>query len=106
MQRIDYEGNNAFCTKCGLLGHVAGIFHKGQRKPTTKEKKTKVSKYKQVPSGTQYRILTWDNHPIPNLIGDEHQKANYVSPHNPDDTGTIKSNYTRPHEGVVNNGPH
>lgn len=36
MQRIDYEGNNAFYTKCGLLGHVAGVCRKGQHKPTIK----------------------------------------------------------------------
>lgn len=42
--RIDYEGNNAFCTKCGLLGHVAGVCRKGQKKPTnnvTKQDKPK-----------------------------------------------------------------
>lgn len=21
-QKLEYEGNNAFCTKCGLLGHI------------------------------------------------------------------------------------
>lgn len=28
-QKIEYEGNNAFCTKCGLLGHVVGVCRKG-----------------------------------------------------------------------------
>lgn len=27
-QEIEYEGNNAYCTYCGLLGHVIGLCHK------------------------------------------------------------------------------
>lgn len=30
------EGNNAFCTKYGLLGHIAGVCHKGQPKMINK----------------------------------------------------------------------
>lgn len=32
-QSIKYECNIAFCTKCGLLGHVAGICRKGATRP-------------------------------------------------------------------------
>lgn len=37
-QRIEYEGNNAFCTNCGLLGHVSGVCRKNiKNKPAGKE---------------------------------------------------------------------
>lgn len=35
-QKLEYEGNIAFCTKCRLLGHVVGVCRKGQPTPQTK----------------------------------------------------------------------
>lgn len=35
-EKLEYEGNNAFCTKYGLLGHIAGVCHKGQPKMINK----------------------------------------------------------------------
>lgn len=41
-QKLEYEGNNAFCTKCGLLGQVVGVCRKGQPKSqiTTTQQRT------------------------------------------------------------------
>lgn len=36
-QKVEYEGNNAFCTHCGLLGHVKGVCRKiAENKPQGK----------------------------------------------------------------------
>lgn len=37
-QKLEYEGNNTFCTKCGLLGHVVRVCRKGQPKPKPQAK--------------------------------------------------------------------
>lgn len=77
-QRIDFEGNNAFCTKCGLLDHVAGVCRKGQRKPATKENKEENLKQKQGTSGPQYRVLKRDPS---KPAGDEPRKTALVIVH-------------------------
>lgn len=37
-QKLEYEGNNAFCTKYGLLGHIVGVCRKRQPKPKPEAK--------------------------------------------------------------------
>lgn len=47
MQHIDYEGNNAFCTECELLGQVVGVCRKGQLKPAGKVSKSTANPHKE-----------------------------------------------------------
>lgn len=60
-QKMEYEGNNAFCTNCGLLGHVNGICRKNAKKPMAKTN-----------SEGQKRKIQKRGQPFPNLRENHH----------------------------------